>query len=279
MKARIFSTLALWGIVIAVLYWGGVQGAAWLLALVAALTQRELYALWEATGLKPMRQAGPWTGALCLLGAYYLPAAPGPESAVVTFGLATAGLATTAIRKPTIDFLHKTLLPTLAGLWIVGFAFYALLALANAYANWGMPRTGLFMAIWVIAVAKFTDAGALLVGKRWGKTKFAAHISPAKTWEGVAGGLLCSAFVGMLLVLIFRNSFPPHFTPWLAALIALPVGVAAVLSDLLESVFKRMAGVKDSGSNIPGIGGIYDLTDSLLLSAPVAYVLLRCCLL
>lgn len=275
MKERIFSTFILWGGIIALLYFMGTQGAAWLLAAIAGLTLYELYTLWSKSGLRPMRLTGSLTGVCCMLAGHYLPSAPGFDGALAAFGLGMALIAALSLRNPSQERLTYTILPTLAGVVIVPFAFYFLLSLVEHHARLGMHRTGMFLGIWVIAVAKFADVGGLLVGRKIGKTPLAKSISPGKTWEGVAGGLLCSVAVGALLVTLFPNAYPKDFTVWLAAMIALPVAAAGILSDLLESVFKRLAGEKDSGKLIPGIGGVYDLTDSLLLSAPVAYVLIK----
>ncbi|MBP7143242.1 MAG: phosphatidate cytidylyltransferase, partial [Opitutaceae bacterium] len=133
------------------------------------------------------------------------------------------------------------------------------------------PRTGLVMALWLIAVAKFCDTGALLSGMAFGRHRMAPQISPKKTWEGFAGGLLSAALMGAAIAYFARDYLPAGFSPWLAALIALPIAAVSVVSDLVESIMKRRADVKDSGRTIPGIGGMFDLTDSLILAAPLGY--------
>ena len=137
--------------------------------------------------------------------------------------------------------------------------------------HFGPGREGLFMALWLVMATKFTDMGALLVGISVGRHKLAPTLSPKKTWEGAVGGVvICvassAAFAHFAAVLL-----PPGFTPLFAALVALPVAVASIFADLLESAFKRECGVKDSGGLLPGIGGVFDLTDSFMLSAPLAY--------
>jgi phosphatidate cytidylyltransferase len=133
-------------------------------------------------------------------------------------------------------------------------------------------QTGLLLMIWLIAVSKFCDVGALLSGLALGRTKMAPEISPKKTWEGAVGGVLIAAGVGAALAHFLAPSYPPGFTPLTAALIALPVAAIAIVSDLIESVIKRRADTKDAGRAIPGIGGIFDLSDSLILTAPVGYI-------
>ena len=132
----------------------------------------------------------------------------------------------------------------------------------------------MFLAVWVVAVAKCADVGGLLVGMRNGKTPLSV-ISPKKTYEGAAGGLVFSMLIGVILAGFFHNLAPDRMSWWLCALIAIPIGIASIASDLVESAFKRQADVKDSGKIIPGIGGIFDLTDSLILTAPLGYLLFK----
>jgi phosphatidate cytidylyltransferase len=134
--------------------------------------------------------------------------------------------------------------------------------------------TGIFLTIWIVAVAKCADVGGLLVGMKLGKTPLSV-ISPKKTYEGAAGGIVFSMLIGLILLGVFQGYAPEGFTWWLSALIAIPIGVASIASDLLESAFKRQAEVKDSGNIIPGIGGVFDLTDSLILTAPLGYLIFK----
>jgi phosphatidate cytidylyltransferase len=103
----------------------------------------------------------------------------------------------------------------------------------------------------------------------------APNISPKKSWEGVAGGLATSALVGAGLAWVCRPYLPATLTPLVAAAMALPIAGFAIVSDLIESIIKRRAETKDTGHTIPGIGGVFDLSDSLILTAPLGYVLFR----
>jgi phosphatidate cytidylyltransferase len=81
--------------------------------------------------------------------------------------------------------------------------------------------------------------------------------------------------VGALIAWLARDVFPPHMTPFVAALFAMPIAVVGIVADLVESVLKRRANMKDSGATIPGIGGMFDLSDSIILVAPIGYFLFR----
>ena len=113
------------------------------------------------------------------------------------------------------------------------------------------------------------DTGAYLLGMAVGRHKMFPRISPKKSWEGFAGGLATTALVAVALWRIFGGELPQ----WL--MLGAVVGVFGVLGDLVESMFKRAVGVKDSGSLMPGHGGLLDRFDALLLAAPMAFVYLK----
>lgn len=124
------------------------------------------------------------------------------------------------------------------------------------------------------------DTAALYVGKSLGRHKL-SHLSPNKTWEGSIGSVVGSVIAGLAIVyagdaLVARGSTLLHIVEpvWQAALLAVLINIAAQLGDLLESAIKRGVGVKDSGTMLPGHGGILDRIDALLLAAPVLWVVL-----
>ncbi len=129
------------------------------------------------------------------------------------------------------------------------------------------PERG-WVLLLVLAVWSY-DTGAYLVGRQIGRHRFMTHISPAKTVEGLVGGLVATTVVvGCLLAGLGQS-------PLGALLLGPLLGLAAQAGDLAESMLKRAAGAKDSGTLIPGHGGILDRTDSFLFAAPalVLYVL------
>jgi phosphatidate cytidylyltransferase len=115
-----------------------------------------------------------------------------------------------------------------------------------------------------------SDTGAYLVGRSIGRTKLMPAVSPGKTWEGLGGGVALTMLVGWLLAKYWVELTASQ---WMAA--AATVAVAATLGDLLESAFKRARGVKDSGTILPGHGGILDRFDGFLLAAPAMVVVIR----
>ncbi|MBI2950340.1 MAG: phosphatidate cytidylyltransferase [Verrucomicrobia bacterium] len=128
--------------------------------------------------------------------------------------------------------------------------------------------------LYFILVTKFSDLGAYVVGSLIGKHKMCPRISPGKTWEGFAGAIVISTLASVLLVQAAQAKLP-HMDLGHAIILGVALGGAAVVGDLIESLFKREAGVKDSGRLFPGIGGMLDLMDSLLFNAPLMYVYLR----
>jgi phosphatidate cytidylyltransferase len=126
---------------------------------------------------------------------------------------------------------------------------------------------GTRLVFFLLLIVWSGDAGAYYVGKRFGRTKLSPRISPKKTVEGLVGGVLTS----ILAAAAAHFTFFPDF-PLLHALIAAAcLSVAGVVGDLAESMWKRSADVKDSGTIIPGHGGVLDRSDSILFTAPILY--------
>ena len=133
---------------------------------------------------------------------------------------------------------------------------------------------GHYYLLYFIVITKFSDTGAYLVGSLIGRHKMIPRISPGKTWEGFGGALVVSILASLLFVYYLGDHM--RGMNWTHAIaLGLLLGLAAVIGDLIESIFKREAGVKDSGKFFPGIGGILDLLDSLLFNAPIMYLYLR----
>ena len=142
--------------------------------------------------------------------------------------------------------------------------------------GWGGAGEGRGLVLYLILVVKMSDTGAYFVGSAVGRHKLSPRISPAKTWEGCAGGVVLAvaaslgvhaATGGDLGVVRIRAGD--------AVALGVLLPVAGILGDLVESMLKRAAGSKDSGTLIRGMGGVLDLIDSLLLASPLLYIYLR----
>ena len=133
---------------------------------------------------------------------------------------------------------------------------------------------GKFYVLYFIIVTKFSDTGAYVVGSLIGRHKMIPRISPGKTWEGFGGAIFFSTAASLVFAHFLGDKMAGM--NWLhATVLGVLLGSTAVIGDLIESLFKREAGVKDSGGLFPGIGGILDLLDSLLFNAPIMYLYLR----
>jgi phosphatidate cytidylyltransferase len=133
---------------------------------------------------------------------------------------------------------------------------------------------GQYYLLYFIIITKFSDTGAYAVGSLIGRHKMIPRISPGKTWEGFAGAIVVSTLASVAFVQVFGRHMA-GMNGIHAVVLGVILSVAAVVGDLIESLFKREAGVKDSGRLFPGIGGILDLLDSLLFNAPIMYLYLR----
>jgi phosphatidate cytidylyltransferase len=139
------------------------------------------------------------------------------------------------------------------------------------------PKLGMVSLVSLIAVVKMGDIGAYTVGRLFGRTKLAPVLSPGKTIEGAAGGLLFACLGSYLVLNGLLPALAPQLRPvwWAGLVFGISVGIAGMLGDLAESLFKRDVGRKDSSNWLPGFGGVLDLLDSILFAAPVAYVVWR----
>ena len=148
-----------------------------------------------------------------------------------------------------------------------GFFFFVPLVVALS----ALHQIDSSLVLLLLALIWSADSGAYFVGRTIGKNKLLPNVSPGKTTEGVAGGALFSLAVMFAYVSFgFENvTFVQYFFYGVLSLI---VTLASILGDLFESVYKRIAGVKDSGILLPGHGGLFDRIDSLTASAPIFFL-------
>lgn len=152
----------------------------------------------------------------------------------------------------------------LAGLLTLVPCWGALIALH------GSPDEGPRLVVFLMFLVWAADVGAYFVGRKFGKHRLADRISPGKTWEGVAGALLTMGIIAVVGLLVLNE--PARAQALLFLTLCVVTGLVSIIGDLVESLFKRAAGVKDSGRLLPGHGGVLDRIDSLTAAAP-AFVL------
>ncbi len=234
--------------------------------LVAELALWEYLALADASGAKTPRIAAIIGVALVFLCVFYRPELLGQMLGAIAIAL----LIVCAFRSPLQRVLPDAAY-SMFGVLYVGLTL-ATLPLISAQDNGPSLLLFLFFVVWA------GDIAALYVGRSLGRKKLAPALSPGKTWEGSIASIVGSLIVALLLVLLAgalarRNIealfYPGSMVRWL--FLAALLNVAAQVGDLVESAIKRGAGVKDSGTLLPGHGGILDRIDALLLAAPVLW--------
>ncbi len=237
-------------------------------ALVAILAARELARILSENGVTASRRVTCAAAVAGLLASTFIP--------VSTDGLRAVALANTAAVIMLLAALgfyarHKSVEGTVAaaGGTLLSFVYVGVLlgflvALRREHSVW--------ILLWVLTVAKACDIGAYFTGKSIGRHKLIPWLSPGKTWEGLIGGMVTAAACGAVGVLLLRQAGQAPTPSVLNGAAAGAVfAVVGQTGDLIESLFKRDAGRKDSGHILPGFGGVLDLIDSPLLVAPAAY--------
>jgi phosphatidate cytidylyltransferase len=255
-RLRVLSAVALVPVALGIVVAGGwiYAGFVGLLAVLMALEWRRLS---EARfGARYGRLAG---GIALAVGvaATILAALGRPREAVacVALGMILAGV------------LART--RAAASLWAsIGVALVGLPAVALVWLR-SIPDLGLDLLLWLLIVVWTTDTAAYVVGRRVGGARLAPSISPGKTWSGLGGGVFGASLASVLTAWALGYSERLVQAAGLGAVFA----ILAQLGDLAESALKRRAGVKDSGSLIPGHGGVLDRVDGLLLTAPALALL------
>jgi phosphatidate cytidylyltransferase len=283
---RLLSTSVLWGIVLTAIFSGQAFLREWvflaLMLLLAFTGLTEFYGLVEKRGLVCFKVWGVVNGLLLMAATFfyvtrYQPASPQagyPSKAndfetgvlvVFVLGLCVREFVSKKHQGAGLTAMSTTLLGLMYVPWLLNFI---------QKINFFPGVDGRFYVLYFILVTKFSDLGAYCVGSLIGRHKMIPRISPGKTWEGFGGAILVSTGASVL----FAHLAGPRLTgmtPLHAVVLGVILSVAAVVGDLIESLFKREAGVKDSGRFFPGIGGILDLLDSLLFNAPLMYLYLR----
>ena len=269
---RILTAILLIAVVFALIFFGQL----WMLTLVAALVAE--LAAYEYLQLARTKESSipAWWMAIgtALLFLVTLPNWPVEAQLPVLSALTLLLLGYNGFSSR----LDRVLPDTAKGLFGLIYVAYPLTLLPLMWRREDGPALLLFLMVCVWT----GDIAALYIGRNFGRHKLAPKLSPNKTWEGAIASILGSVLAAGLVILIgdqltARGNLLLHISEpvWQSLLLAAVLNIAAQLGDLLESAIKRGAGVKDSGTMLPGHGGILDRIDALLLAAPVLwYVLL-----
>ncbi len=279
---RLSSTVVLWAVVIAALFAPHRVVAdvcfIGLIVLLGGAGLVEFYGLIEKRGLVCFKRWGIAGGGLLLGGTFAcLSGWWGPQNALgqandfetgflVLFVLGLCARQLVSKSNPSgLTAISTTLFGLMYVAWLLNFVqkihFYP-------------EANGRLFLIYFVLVTKCSDTGAYVVGSLIGRHKMIPRISPGKTWEGFGGAILASTVASVAFVMLAQGRLI-GMNSGHAVILGVLLGVSAVVGDLIESLLKREAGVKDSGRLFPGIGGILDLLDSILFNAPLMYLYLR----
>ena len=250
--ALIAAPIAIW-----IVGWGHEYVFDGAIALIAVLALHEFLSLGKAKGYDvPI--------VLCIVIMLVIMAAFILQDLSVEIGMFTALLVIPASyvfsRKPLPDSLPSSAIAVLATTY-VGMLGGSLIRLRNDF------PVGWKLVFFLLLVVWLGDSGAYYVGKNFGKHKLSPRISPKKTIEGLAGGIATSIVTALVIHFTFFKEFPLHH----AIIAGVILSFAGVIGDLAESMWKRSAEVKDSGTLIPGHGGFLDRFDSIFFTAPILY--------
>jgi len=265
---RILTAIVLIALVAALIFFGKMWMVTITAALVAGLAAMEFRGFAESGGCPiPLW----WTisaVALFFLATFFRPLDTITVVAFVTLVL----FAVAAFRMS----LERVLLQTAVGLLMLVYIAYPLTLMPQILNE----ENGTALLLFLFVCVWSGDIAALYIGKRFGRHKFSPRLSPNKTWEGAVASIVASCVFGMSLILLGdwltqqNSSFMRLHTSepwWVFLILAAMLNAAAQFGDLLESALKRGAGVKDSGTMLPGHGGILDRIDALLVAAPVLW--------
>jgi phosphatidate cytidylyltransferase len=281
---RSASTLALWALVTTIFISGKSWGTLGLIGCLAMVATIEYFKMMRVAGVKCFPRFGIILAALyggVLYWHLQKGRTPPPDIDSFCVFLAAAVPFALQLRFPIRGL--ETLQAVAVNL--LGFVYIALLFNFTARVPFLAPgvnelpglvgNSGAFLLLWLLAVTKFTDMGAYIVGSMIGRHKMIPLVSPGKTWEGFGGALLFSQLAACGLFALF----PQHlgvFHHWGHVIfLGFLLSILAVIGDLAESVLKRAVQAKDSGSILPGIGGSLDLIDSICFTAPALYFYLK----
>ncbi len=246
------------------------KGPFWLLTLataaVAVLAGWEFLDLAAQDGVKPSRIAVGLATVALFAGVFEW-----PDQVAAILGLLSLSLLVYCTFRSPVERVMADASVAIFCLFYTGLTLTTVLALRS-------ESNGPSLVIFLLCAVWAGDIAALYIGRAWGRHKLAPSLSPNKTWEGTLGSVAGSLLVAGILIALATYlqtwnsaalSYPDDIWYWMV--LAVVVNIAAQVGDLAESALKRSAGVKDSGTLVPGHGGVLDRIDALLLAAPVLW--------
>lgn len=239
--------------------------------LISPLASFELVAILRANSINASKRATWFATVLGLLVSCTIPTdITGSLGAAIVASVAAFVLVGSLIfysRKKTVEGVVAAAGGTLFAFAYLGLLFGFLLAIRREHSAW--------VVLAVLLMTKSCDIGAYFTGRAIGRHKLIPWLSPGKTWEGLGGGVALATALGVLgAYLAHRASWLPPYPLWQGALMGATLALVGQAGDLLASLLKRDAGIKDSSKALPGFGGVLDVIDSPLLAGPAAFWLL-----
>ena len=288
-RKDLLTRLATAGVLIPFVLWAIAQGGLLYLAIVMGiglLAQQEFYGLIADKGAKPIQSVGLGFGAAVMFLAYF-----GSEyQALLVMTATVLALMVAQLGKNEIHEAMASISGTFFGVVYVAWLLSHAVLLrkfdeaAAAHQDPAMlvtlgitPDTGIFLMIYALVPVVLCDAGAYFAGRAWGRRKLAPQISPNKSVEGALGGIIAGVLGGLATKLLCDIVMPDLSAafPWsLAIFFAFVLCVVGIIGDLVESLLKRDAEVKDTGALLPGMGGVLDRIDAHLLGLPAMYYMM-----
>lgn len=278
MKRVVFAVIAI--PVVGAVVWQGGWALAALLAVAGWLGARELLNFARQKGGHPWRSGTILSAAALPLVAWAAMSSPSWGWVAADWAFLAAVwvlvllLGTLVLVKPDQHPLPSAAVAMMAAIYAGGLPAFMLL-LRHGAGHGLRDWAGVAIAFLPLALTWACDSLAMEVGRRAGGPKLAPNVSPGKTWSGTIGGVVGALAAAPLYHSLVLRPMGIEITPWQVLVIAAVVGTIGQLGDLVESLFKREAGVKDSSHMLPGHGGVLDRLDSLYFNLPLTAVLLR----
>lgn len=291
LRARIATALTMVAILFFAVRWDMQRGQGWgfafFQAILVAGALHEFYRMARSRGAQPFAIFGIPAGALLILGTERWclerfhgqpPWFPDMDPLLALYAIIIVAPLLRQLFYKSMDGAFFNIGATVIGIFYVAFLPSYYVRIRHLSLGGGWQHDGADLLFVSILVAKLADVGGFLIGSTFGRRSLIPKLSPKKTWEGLAGGIVFSLATLLAVAAAYPEMTALHALS-LGELVAfgLILALASLGGDLIESAFKRDSQVKDAGHSVPGFGGILDLVDSLVIAGPSAYYYLILC--